>query len=533
MKKYSCLFALLLSVVIFSCKKEDEEAGNENPDQPAVDTVSNLISADLLASNYGLCYDLGDNFVITKIVFDVKSSSASELLLSIFEASGNKNFFDALPLAIIKSIPVSGFNTYNIDCSKGFRYVRFHKNDSGALISSAQFYGYKSQGNNSKLVTLTNLPTVVINTQNNSEITSLETEIICYSAVVSSNFDFIEDTECKIRGRGNASWNFPKKPYRLRFSQKQSPLGSDCQAKKWTLINNYGDKTLMRNKLAFDISKLLGMAYTPRCYFVDLVLNGVYQGSYQLCDQVSEHKGRVEIDDEGFLIEVDAYAYKENSYFYSDRSTPVTIKYPDDQTITEAQSQAIKNYFNAMESAVLSGNISSSGLDLESFLKHFIVGELSGNTDTYWSVYMYKNSFDNRIFTGPCWDFDLAFDNDNRTYPVNNLNGFVYATAGSSAGDFKQFVNALINNQSVRLQLKNIWNNACNNGNLNADVLIDSVENYSLQLEQSQRLNFLRYPILNTYVHQNPQISGSYSGEVEVVKKYIRNRFPKMNSLLQ
>ena len=80
--------------------------------------------------------------------------------------------------------------------------------------------------------------------------------------------------ETEIRGRGNASWDFPKKPYKIKFADKQSPLGAPAKDRTWTLINNYGDKTLMRNILAFEVSRRVGMAYTPFCTPVDVILNG-------------------------------------------------------------------------------------------------------------------------------------------------------------------------------------------------------------------------------------------------------------------
>ena len=100
-----------------------------------------------------------------------------------------------------------------------------------------------------------------------------------------------------IRERGNYSRNFPKKPYRIKFDSKQHVLDAPAKAKKWTLINNYGDKTLMRNMLAFEISRQLGMPYTPYSKAVDVLLNGEYKGCYQLCDQVEVNKKRVAIDE--------------------------------------------------------------------------------------------------------------------------------------------------------------------------------------------------------------------------------------------
>ena len=89
----------------------------------------------------------------------------------------------------------------------------------------------------------------------------------------------------------------------------------------------------MRNILAFEVSRRVGLSYTPFCHPVDVILNGEYRGSYHLCDQVEAASGRVEAKD-GYLIEVDAYAYSEDVWFSSNSGTPVTIKHPDEDDIT-------------------------------------------------------------------------------------------------------------------------------------------------------------------------------------------------------
>jgi spore coat protein CotH len=360
------------------------------------------------------------------------------------------------------------------------------------------------------------------------------------------------DTETGVRGRGNASWNFPKKPYRLKFSSKRSPLGAPAKAKKWTLINNYGDKTLMRNILAFEVSRRAGLAYTPFCHPVDVILNGEYKGCYQLCDQIEVAKGRVDITEMepedvsgdnltgGYLIEIDAYAEQEISYFKSNKGTPVTIKSPDDEDIVAQQSAYIKNFFNNMEMAVFASNFTDEAkgyrkyLDLDSFLRFFIVGEFAGNTDTYWSVYMYKDRNSGKLYSGPIWDYDLAFENDNRTYPINSIGDFIYATKGSVASwAVRDMVTRIVKEDTAaRDRLIEIWN-GMRSSNFNEASLLEYVGQTQALLEESQQLNFKRWKILNEQVHQNYQALGSYSAEVYVIKNYIRQRLTTLDGLIR
>ena len=220
----------------------------------------------------------------------------------------------------------------------------------------------------------------------------------------------------------------------------------------------------MRNLLAFELSRRMGMPYTPYGTAVDVMLNGEYKGCYQLCDQIQVHKNRVNITEMstqdtsgealtgGYLFEIDAYASDEPVWFKSTKGNPVTLKSPDSDSITTEQLTYIRNYFNKMESNW------KTFLDWNTFLRHFLVGELSGNTDTYWSVYMYKERGDDMIYTGPVWDFDLAFENDNRTYPINSQSDYIYKTKGSCAGNMRSFVtNIVVNNSTAKAQLLSIW----------------------------------------------------------------------------
>ena len=507
-------------------------------------------------SNTWVGLDLGQRYVITKVGYAPRPTQSGRVELALIEGANSPDFSDALPIYIIKEAAEEYVMTYaDVHCSRGFRYVRYvTPNDCRCNIAELEFYGYRSDGNDSKLYQLTNIPTVVINTEGGVDITSKENEVKSRVYVIWKNgTKFIEDESTGVRGRGNASWGFPKKPYRLKFSKKRSPLDAPAKAKKWTLISNYGDKTLMRNILAFEVSRRMGMAYTPFCYPVDLVLNGEYKGCYQLCDQIEVGPNRVDIPEMsptdtsgeslsgGYLIEIDAYAYGEPSMFTSNRGTPVTIKSPDDEKIVSAQSTYIKSLFNTMESALFSSNFTDASngyrkyLDLDSFLRYFIVGELAGNTDTYWSVYMYKKPNDGKLYSGPIWDYDLAFDNDYRTYPINNLSGYIYNTNGSVAsGSVRDMVTRIVTeDKSAHQRLITIWDDACAKRGIDEVSLLKYVAKTKELLYESQQLNFKRWKILDQYVHQNPQALGSYDAEVKTVENYIKGRITKLDELIK
>ncbi len=534
--------ALLTGTVIGSALSVDYSSGSSsttvNTAKDAFDGNYDTFFASYDRSRGWVGLDLGEKHIIRKVGCSPRLGHGSRVMLALFEGANEPDFSDALPLGIVRESGTDREMQYiDVNCSRGFRYVRYvGPNDVRCNVSEVAFYGYKGEGDDSRLVQLTNLPTVVINTQDAQDIVSKTEEIPSKVFIISDDgTKLLSTAETGVRGRGNASWGFPKKPYRLKFDKKQSPLGAPAEAKKWTLINNYGDKTLMRNILAFEVSRRVGMAYTPFCQPVDVILNGEYQGCYQLCDQVEVGTGRVEAK-KGYLIEIDAYAYDEEVHFYTSRSTPVTVKYPQDDEITEEQFNFIEDFFTQMEKAVFASNYTDPEegyrryMDVDSFLKNFIIGEFCGNTDTYWSVYMYKDGADGVFYTGPAWDYDLAFENDDRTYPINNLRDFIYASAGSVASEsVRTMVNRIVKRDAdATARLKEIWNET----KPKLDDLNTYVDETAALLEESQQLNFKRWPILNQKVHQNPKAYGSYQAEVENVKSYITGRLSRFDQLV-
>ena len=519
--------------------KTTDPKEEQKPEEPQEEdhTERKLEGTSLTGQTRWRGYDLGEAHVITKVTYipNVKAN----VQLGIIEGANKSDFSDALPLAMIREMTSPGTErTLTVNCSRAFRYVRYMSPANTQYnLTSLVFYGWKGKGDDTQFCQLTNLPTVVINTQNAQEVTSKTQYINSNVYIISNNGKrLFTALQTGIRGRGNASWNFPKKPYRIKFADKHRVLDAPSSDKSWTLINNYGDKTLMRNILAFEVSRRLEMAYTPYCTPVDVIMNGDYVGCYQLCDQVEVGTGRVPAKN-GYMVEIDAYAYNEQVYFYSDKGIPVTVKYPKDDEITAEQLAFIKNYWKQMESAMFGSNYKDQTngyrkyIDLDSFLRNFIVGEFCGNTDTYWSTNMYKDASDGVLFTGPVWDYDLAFENDNRTYPINNLQDFIYAKAGSVAADnVREMVNRIVKNDpEARARLVEIWDQYKPAlANLN-----DYVDQTATLLNESQELNFIRWPILKKYVHQNPQVSGTYSGEVNVVKKYITGRLTRFDQLVR
>ncbi len=497
--------------------------------------------------------DLGTPHVITRVGWSPRNDGVGpeRVILGMIEGANRSDFLDAVPLYLIDQKGVIGEMHYaDIIVSKGFRYVRYvGPHDKRCNIAELEFYGHAGEGDDSKFYLPSGIPVVIMNTVNAEEPYDKEHNIPSYVRIIDTDNSYVIDT-ATTRLRGNASLNFAKKPYRIKFESKQRPLDAPAKAKKWTLISNYGDKTLMRNLLAFHISEVIGMPYTPYGRSVDVILNGEYRGCYQLCDQIEVNKNRVNIDEMetsdisgealtgGYLWEIDAYADQEVSWFNSNHNIPVTIKSPDEEDITPEQSKYVADFFNKMEETVYATYFDNkdygwrSILDAETFLKHFLIGELSGNTDTYWSVYQYKKRGEDKAYTGPVWDFDIAFDNDYRTYPLNNKSEFVCFNGGSTAGSMGQFVRRVVLQDAQTIpELREIWAVARCNG-IDSASLCMWIDSIAEEIDRSQTFTFMRWDILNRQEHMNPVARGSFAAEVAYLKDYISKRIEWMDKRL-
>lgn len=146
------------------------------------------------------------------------------------------------------------------------------------------------------------LPVVYIDTNDGYGITS-KTEYKGASMHIQGNKTYnstkttLYDGGISIRGRGNSTWNtsYSKLPYKLKLDKKTDLLGFG-ESKHWALLANYMDESLMRNTISYDLSGTMGMRYLKSTH-VEVVLNGVYAGNYQLVGNVRIEPSRADVFD--------------------------------------------------------------------------------------------------------------------------------------------------------------------------------------------------------------------------------------------
>lgn len=498
---------------------------------------------------------LDSKYKITKIGLAFpKNSKKEDYLLGIIEGSTEPTFIESDPIYMItQEIKLGEMNYITLKSSQKYKYIRYiGPNKKYSIISELEIYGddelatsenekSKNEDEEEYYYQATNIPLVILQTEESMEPYDKENYISCKLTIINNNKKETKE-KGRVKLRGNATLRLEKKSYRIKFDSKVRILGMPAKAKSWTLLANHSDKALLRNILAYKISSLFEMKYSPACEPVDLIVNGEYKGNYNLCDQVEEGKGRIEVTEMdqtcieepektgGYVLAADQWAKMGgDSYIESDKGVIYTVKYPDDKDIVIQQSQYIQNYFNIVEDE--SYNKIVDKIDIESFCKYILIEDLCGNGEAFWSTYMTKERNDDKLYFGPVWDFDISFDNDDRVYPVLQKKDFVFKY-GTSAGTMNELAKKILSHEKTIEKLKEVWDNYIKNI-VTKENLIKFINEKITQINESQRLNFIRWDILNTKVLLNPVLRGSFEAEVDYLKEFIQKRFDILNDVVK
>jgi hypothetical protein len=266
----------------------------------------------------------------------------------------------------------------------------------------------------------TGLPTLYVDTEGNKPIVSKTDYLHASLVVLEPDAEGPSDAlSCSVRGRGNTTWTWPKKPYLVKMDAKASLLGMPAH-KRWVLLANFMDRTLMRNLVAMKVSSMTSLDWTPRCRSVELVLNGRHMGTYVLIEQVRVDKNRVPVGDEGWLLESDFHFDNEVQWLdphgrcvQMKNGIPFGIKNPDPDDITNEQVAEIKAFISETAEAIYGSAFADPEvgyaryIDVDSFIDYWIVFEVMGNHElgNPGSVF-YHRAPGGKLKAGPCWDFD-------------------------------------------------------------------------------------------------------------------------------
>lgn len=351
------------------------------------------------------------------------------------------------------------------------------------------------------------------------------------ATVVLGGDDGARTLEGQIRGRGKTTWELmPKKPYLLKLDEAAAVLGMPAN-RKWVLLANFADKTLLRTSVALCLARMLQLPFTPSDRFVELTLNGEYLGLYQLTDKVYELRDLLEgrradgsgADDEheSVLLEIDTRfgdggSYGEEYGFESASG----IRYAVDFDTDDAQVARVAKWMNELEGLLSSEHDTTwfdrvaERIDIPSMIDLYLVNELTRNIDAYWSsTYLYRDG-GGPLRYGPVWDFDLSLGNANYNYG--------WDTQGWFARDREAnwYLRELLREPEFVDLLQQRW------GALRDRLggVIDHIDEMVTRIEPARERNFERWPIMNVYVTPNVILGGSYDVELDYMTTFFTRR---------
>lgn len=344
----------------------------------------------------------------------------------------------------------------------------------------------------------------------------------------------------QIKGRGNTTWNQPKKPYRIKLDEKSKVLGMKANS-DWVLLANYCDKSMLRNQAAMEISRIADLDWTPHCRTVELYLNGSYQGMYDLFQKVEVAGEKVDLqiatdaDNSGealtgdYFLEIDTTQDEPVSFTTPTYLVPLMFKEPEYPTAQ--QEKYIKDYFAQVDKAMAAEDIAKVGeyLDLDSFVKFFIVQELTKNVDGG----LRKSSFMSKRRGGKAeiscvWDFDLSLGNANYLTDKSLCNGKNgdngpegwWVRYYQRTGTKDCWYSILMRNAQFNAQLKAKWNEL----KPELDKVPEMIDALTELYGDAITRNYNQWRTLGTNVWPNVVYPKTYKEEIDYLKNFYTTR---------
>ncbi len=347
-------------------------------------------------------------------------------------------------------------------------------------------------------------------------------------AIVDSNGNIDNTPIKKIKGRGNTSWWKPKKGYNITYTENVV-IGGMPKGKKFSILANYQDDSLSRNRFLYDLSDAAGMPYASDSRYVDFYVNGFYWGSYQMCQKVEVGKNCVvnDIDDTAylnadgsinadfpFLCEVDASASYDDYYVDCAGNNKITIKAPEidpGQPGYEEVKEYVRTKFNELYNAARNSSSDLSAYaDVDSVAKLFLINEIGKNWDAGVSslFFVYKQDENGvyKFYGSPVWDYDNSLGNatgvwgDLDDMGVDDYEEFTgwwcrYKGKSSRQKTSTNIMNNIARNTSVLNEVPRVWFEsfvpALNDfyGTTDKGIMMSNSEYYNL-LKDSAAMNY-------------------------------------------
>lgn len=386
----------------------------------------------------------------------------------------------------------------------------------------------------------------------------LEAKMLLYDPATKDTWWDYDSDKVSIRGRGNSTWVLPKKPYRIKFPKKISPLGeSTIEAKNWALLAHDMDKSLIRNHLGFTIARKLteidgSSSFVPCSHFINVYFDNEYHGLYQLTDHIERDKGRVDIEkldvktgdspdviSGGYMLETVINIDDPAIHFTTPHGYGIDHKYPKDDDHLDSQYKYIEDYVAEAESCLYSDAFDDPTygwrkyFDEKSLVDYVIIKELAGDMDGYVSTRLYKKRGDDRLYFGPVWDMDKGWGNDNRTpfpeFPPSSslmIHGGFRMNAANTTDWFCRFWE----DDSFRSAVITRWNQV---KALLMDEVLREIDNCEKGMSKSILANYEVWPFNYQASEFASTPANDYSGELDKMRQMTRDRANLLDELFK
>ncbi|MBP3879513.1 MAG: RICIN domain-containing protein [Lachnospiraceae bacterium] len=330
----------------------------------------------------------------------------------------------------------------------------------------------------------------------------------------------LSETGVEVKGRGNTSWaNWPKKGYQIKLQKKKSVLGM-TDSKTWLLIPASADASLMKNKVAEELSEAIGHTTTQNCEYSDVWFDGEYVGLYLVFEKVQFGKGRIEVsDDNAVLVERDNAYFRSEDYYFQDGVFGYHYTMKDTNNSDEADLTGFTAFESTINSTLSALNAGAGTLsydelgayiDVDSFAKLYLIQEFSANYEALSTgFFMYQDGPGDVIHAGPGWDFEGTMGT--REY----MN---YSAWHLSLSD--GFFEILMQNPDFLRRVKAIYE-----ANIDAfSAAAPMTDTLYGEIADSAAMNFIRFDYLGKWDTVHDTQPDTYEEAVANLRSWLENR---------
>jgi subtilisin-like proprotein convertase family protein len=440
--------------------------------------------------------------------------------------------------------------------------------DSGYLIDWSITFG--TQPAKASYLKKSNIPIVILNT--NSESIPFDTKITAQMGIIDNGFgsiNYVTDSFNIYNGyigieiRGSSSGGFPQKQFSI---ETRDSLGNNLNVEilgmakdnDWILYAPYTDKSLMRNRLTYELSNDMNR-WAVKGIYCEVIINNEYQGIYEFTENIKQGDNRLDIanltlndtvgDDltGGYILKIDRVSgdswvsnFPPDQVNTYENEIKFQCIYPKPENILDIQKNYIQQYIDSFETSLASINFADNNIgwrkyaDEYSFIDYFLLNELTKNVDAYTlSTFFFKDKKSNggKLQMGPNWDYNLAWRNADYCN-AELAHGWIYRKNDLCQSDIPFWWKRILEDENYINNMKCRWLEL-RSTILDTSYIFNKIDSITSYLNEAKDRHFNQWEILGTYIWPNPSpIANTYIEEIFNMKNWIVERLNWMDNNL-